>query len=284
MAEKPSLYEQLKGHEHGDLLAGSKAKLDRAGEHLKTLKSESRVFREKRSHAIGTYTHPDTGNYFLYVSPKKVPPRLNTIAGDVLSNLRPALDYMVFALAKLDAGETKDGTQFPICDTPERFNRKKAGWLKGLSAEHVTAIEKLQPYDTRKGMVWLRWLRDLSNPDKHQDLNVIATDIGGGFEVLQKPRRVFKPKKGETRKLDLTPQNLGRLAQVLDQRSETQAEKHITFSIPKGHKLEGSDVYVQLGLRFDITFDSGLPVVEALEVLHSQTREIVQSFDPEFEG
>jgi hypothetical protein len=260
-------------------LAGPRAKLYRAGEHLKTLKQEMRVFRERRSYSIGSYTHPDSGNYFLYAAPRPVPAKVSAIVGDVLCNLRPALDHLVFALALLDSGKAQEGTQFPICDTPEFFERKRPRWLKGLSTEHITAIEALQPYEGRDGSVWLAILRDLSNPDKHQELSVLISEIGGDFEVLKKPRRVVKLKDSARPETNIR----ARLVEKVAESRKPQAKNEITFSIPSDHKLAGADVYVQVGLRFDVAFENGLPVIELLELLHSETAALLKAFEPEFE-
>lgn len=272
------------------LLAGAEAKLARAGEHLKTFMKEARLFREKDAYTITGDTNVHSRAYVLQVEPKKVPPRLGAIAGDVLNNLRPALDYLVFALSYLDTeGEPADGTQFPICDTAAYFREKKGLWLKGLSPEHVAAIEGLQPYDGRKEQVWLRWLRDLHNPDKHRHLSVLATEVGGGFEVLDKPKRVVARKKQGGAKPELTaPAELPSLADIAAavkkfEREKPQAEKKITYSIPKGHKLAGADMYVQVGLRFDIAFDDGLPVAAVLKLFHTAIGELLETFKPEFE-
>jgi hypothetical protein len=288
--ERSYLLELLEGKgpevQPEQLLCDAEAKLDRAGEHLKTFMKEARLFREKDSHTVTADTNKYSRAYVLQVVPKKVPPRLGAIAGDVLNNLRPTLDYLVYALAYLDSGgKPQDGTQFPICDKASFFKEKKSVWLKGLSPEHVAAIEGLQPYDGRKEQIWLRWLRDLSNPDKHRHLSVMATEVGGGFEVLDKPKPLRKAKRikgGEGQILPLA--NIADLATKLAERPEAEAEsKRITFSIPRGHKLAGADVYVQVGLRFDIAFDDGLPVASALDLFHARIAGLLETFKPEFQ-
>jgi hypothetical protein len=281
MAEpEPDLVEALKAIGEPKPLAGAKSKVRRAGEHLKSLKKEVRTFREQRSCSIGRYTQPDTGVYFLYAAPKPVPTEISTLAGDVLCNLRPALDYLIFDLATLDSGETQDGTQFPICDSPELFKRKTKSWLKGVSENHIAGIEGLQPYKGGDRSQWLAWLRDLSNPDKHRELSVIATGIAGDFEVSKKPQRI-RARVNPNAPKSPDPEAVNRLAKKLAERAKPQTDK-VTLNIPPGHKLEGADMYVNVGLRFDISFENGLPVVEVLEVLLSQTAQVIKAFEPEF--
>jgi hypothetical protein len=87
-----------------------------------------------------------------------------------------------------DSRQEIDGTQFPIEDSPEKFDSRicsieakgKGKFLKGVSAEHITVIRRLQPFN---GCQWTRQLRDISNPDKHRRLAVVDSPILVGSEV-----------------------------------------------------------------------------------------------------
>ncbi len=103
--------------------------------------------------------------------PLPMPSLISILIGEIAYNLRAALDYLVYALAVLDSGEPQNSTQFPIEYTPQGFGgRKKQGFLRGLNAAHITAIERLQPY---QGCDWTGLLRSLSNPDKHRHPTLI---------------------------------------------------------------------------------------------------------------
>jgi hypothetical protein len=103
------------------------------------------------------------------------PPRISTLIGEVVQNLRTALDYLVYELASLDAKRTVDRTQFPVADTEERFEDLLGRYnLKVLTPEHIGAIKRLQPCD---GCQWTRRLSDLSNPDKHRHLTAVKSPI-----------------------------------------------------------------------------------------------------------
>lgn len=109
-----------------------------------------------------------------------LPDALPLAVSDAIHNLRAALDYIVFELARLDSGQDDpDGTQFIIEDVksdpenPRRgFDPRSRQYLKWLSPAHVIAIEHLQPY---KGVHWTKTLRDISNPDKHRRLMLPST-------------------------------------------------------------------------------------------------------------
>jgi hypothetical protein len=108
-----------------------------------------------------------------------IPVELPVIVSDAIHNMRAALDYIVFELAKHDSGKVQNGTQFPIehvkvhPTNPARgFDARKTTYLKGLKQRHIDAIEWLQPY---KGVEWTKTLRDISNPDKHRELIVLSS-------------------------------------------------------------------------------------------------------------
>ena len=136
-----------------------------------------------------TDVDPDSGS--VSISLDTTPPLpifLPVIVSDAIYNMRAALDYIVYELARLDSGAVQDGTQFLIEDVkldpehPSRgFDARSKRCLKGLTQAHIAAIEALQPY---RGIEWTRTLRDISNPDKHRTLTVL-TDRFGDFTITE---------------------------------------------------------------------------------------------------
>jgi hypothetical protein len=137
--------------------------------------------------------------------------RIPILIGEVCYNLRSALDYLIYELAKLDSGVIQDNTQFLIEDTKDGFERKRKSRLRGVNERHVTCIEEYQPY---KGCNWTHALRDLSNPDKHRQFTRIGLTVTGIAYTPADPefansllpiRRTPHPVAGETNvKLDYT--------------------------------------------------------------------------------
>lgn len=109
-----------------------------------------------------------------------VPHVFSILIGEICYNLRSALDYLIWELARLDSGGVKERTQFPIEDTPDGFMGRRQTFLNGINHSHVALIETLQPY---KGCHWTQLLRDLSNPDKHRHL----TPVRGQTSVVIRP-------------------------------------------------------------------------------------------------
>jgi hypothetical protein len=101
-------------------------------------------------------------------------PEISAIAGDFFSNIRSALDYVVWGLV-LNNPPNQPGpsNQFPITNSPVEFSdqieRKR---LRGVPDEAVKVIEMLQPYQDRHNP--LEILNKLVNIDKHRTLNVVS--------------------------------------------------------------------------------------------------------------
>jgi len=101
------------------------------------------------------------------------PPKVGRLIGEVIQNLRIALDYLVYELACFDSKGIVEKTQFVIVDSESDF-RKNLWRLRGLTGEHIAMFQRLQPYT---GCHWTRLLRDLSNPDKHRYLTAISHPV-----------------------------------------------------------------------------------------------------------
>jgi hypothetical protein len=189
--------------------------------------------------------------------PEDIPLATSLITGEIIYNLRSALDYLVYELARKDSGSEQSGTQFLIEDekTCQRktcppkclqhgFDVRKGKYLKGLSDPHIDAIEGFQPY---KGIDWTKTLRDLSNPDKHRKLTAIAGSWQATGTVGVGPSHSFDQKPGEV--------------------------------LPG---TDGIDVYMDLEHTLNVALPDGSLLVETLSDLLAETRKAIQLFTSEF--
>ncbi|MGH2635314.1 MAG: hypothetical protein ACRDHU_04115 [Actinomycetota bacterium] len=118
-----------------------------------------------------------------------MPPEWGLRVGDIVHNLRSAMDYIAWQLGWWNQGGTPFGkTAFPICGNATLFNNKR--WvLKSLSEEHVALIESCQPYqggNREWPFLPLADLRDLSDQDKHRVLVVTQPVVSGqAFAKIQ---------------------------------------------------------------------------------------------------
>lgn len=191
-------------------LRNSKRRVNRAAEHLSEL---AELFDE--------YTTANSGKLYLVLTPDKPPDlggeftfdwsegrpppsKTGILAGEVVYNLRAASDYLVYALAELDAGTPNEKSQFPIEERKKTFwEVRRDTWLRGVNDDHVRQLEAYQPY---AGCPWTRKLRDLSNFDKHRQLTSINPTWKGrlpsqdaAFEPFPgQPGRVRAPLRDQT--------------------------------------------------------------------------------------
>ena len=161
-------YERVYGaREHLDALKPifhDFAKVVEDGISLKYERGTREVNGQLREVPIGTAS--SIGNY-------PIPPKAGRLISDAIQNLRIALDYLIYELACFDAKRIVEKTQFVIVDCEKDF-RRNLWHLNGLSVEHIAMFEWLQPY---KGCHWTGFLRDLSNPDKHQHFSTVKHPV-----------------------------------------------------------------------------------------------------------
>jgi hypothetical protein len=252
----------------GNPLFESYLRIARAEEHFVSLTEVLKGYKDNISYDILSIAefHPTTFEPDMtkirhaWPDIQFVPDMANVYTGEVVQNLRTALDYFVFALARSDSqGVEQTGTQFLIEDDPGNaakrwgFTYNAPRRLKGFKQAHIDLIENLQPY---KGCYWSRRLRDLSNPDKHRKLYapIVAGRADWSFSSeIPRPDRVGWP------------------CRVLEARGPG-----------------GSDVYMYLRTSFDVLFedDSGLalPIEPILKELLTEIPRTLELFEPCVDG
>ncbi|HYM44773.1 MAG TPA: hypothetical protein VES65_01250 [Solirubrobacteraceae bacterium] len=158
----------------GDPLAGVRAKLDRAEEHLDTLKDQVSTFLDTDPYGVRQHIHPETGGYSLSIEIRQQPPLLiNVIVGDLIHNLRSALDHLAWQLVLANGRKPSGSTQFPIFVREPVADDDIGKWkarVKGMSPEVVKEIASIQPYaaDGEARLHSLAILNAFSNEDKHK--------------------------------------------------------------------------------------------------------------------
>jgi len=176
-------------------LDGCWSKIERADSHLDALDTEVKKWLE---------VHAETGFSRHFYAEARVqafwwdipdpPLDWGVRIGDVVHNLRSALDHLVWQLSSSPKAGI-GGNQFPIFrDKPTQgFDaRTKDGMLYGVPDDERAKIEGLQPYvrdpgtEDRNALVILN---NLSNVDKHQIVHVVALAQTSG----QPPFTAFGP-------------------------------------------------------------------------------------------
>ena len=166
-----------------DFLFSAKAKFGWAKEHLEALKQEIVSYRESDPYDLGYKVNSDATKYTICFRVIKEAPfqRWGLIAGDCLNNFRSTLDHAVYGLAIAKTGKNpplhESSLAFPICDSPDEFDRALKRFRLGELREDgqiLAVVKSLQP-DERLDpphVPALRLLRDLNDGDKHRIVHV----------------------------------------------------------------------------------------------------------------
>lgn len=154
------------------LFMGARLKLDWASGHFNTLVAALDQFAQTRPYKFVVQHHPEIPSHHYKPYLTSAPPdSLALILGDVVHNLRSALDHVAFALVKRARVEPHSQLVFPI-----RSSRKKvieqidSGQLRLLGTDMCQLIiDDIEPYEGGNGAD-LYTLHKLDNLDKHREL------------------------------------------------------------------------------------------------------------------
>jgi hypothetical protein len=170
---------------------------------------------------ITTRDHLETRERSWWLELLEEPPTVEWagLAGEVLHNLRSALDHLAWALCVTHLpGETPpERTEFPIFHGPDAFDNPERGgglWkIRGMSAEMKAAIRREQPFSIspsapKNQSLWL--LQEMSNIDKHRNLNLVTVPPEWtAYAAFEDPnvemRLVLSPEGEIARARPLTP-------------------------------------------------------------------------------
>jgi hypothetical protein len=171
-------------------LDGVRHKIAAAMYEIRSLDSDfSGVIRLRRYRVVIAEYNPRTGLNALRVAidSDDWPLIWSIKVGEIVHNLRSALDQLICQLAKLRKASYRcDDTAFPIHRYGPRSKRKRGRWtdsrVRGhLQKRHVAKIRALQPYHRKNGgsLSALWFLNQINNADKHRLLQVVAATPGG---------------------------------------------------------------------------------------------------------
>lgn len=152
----------------------------RAREHIHELQEAQRTWRESGFYEVITHdnfrevTDPEVRVMWKIRVTNPPPGTWGAIAGDIVTNLRAALDHATFMVVARGLGGTVPASmekriQFPIEDAASDFKDRVKPFRRALTTEVVNLLEEYQPYRD-EGPKPLVWVRELSNRDKHREL------------------------------------------------------------------------------------------------------------------
>jgi hypothetical protein len=153
-------------------------KMQRANEHLQELDREISLYQAAHTYSVTKELNGDKTSYIYRIKPNVLPSlRIGTIIGDIIHNMRSALDHLAWQLALLATPTPYEYTAFPIYkDGTNKHIKDARRMLRDVPTEALDLIERLQPYhagDTAdKHPLWI--LHALWNLDKHRTLVPMA--------------------------------------------------------------------------------------------------------------
>jgi hypothetical protein len=258
-------------------LDGCIAKVDRADKHLQELVARVGPWAEDVPHEFRGEINPVAGNYAAYLVVRKAPPiEWSIIVGDVVHNLRSALDHIACMLVP----KPTRATAFPIFHDREDFDcgvrlaaaRNRRGPLTGLSPESAAFqfIEQTQPYRGPHGPEShpLFALRELSNEDKHR--TVLGLAVGIPIDSDPKVRIVSE------RDVELSNPWVQTARPFQDGAQVMGADAKITGPDPQ--------VEVEVDFPFGIAFGKHMFTMDGIPKIAALVREIVEAVPKIREG
>jgi len=251
-------------------LASSRLRIERAAEHLKSLSDHMAAAQEAKPLAFTSQKEHKTGWKVIGLEVFQEPsPRLGLLAGELLYQLRAALDNLVADLVSASGSRVTRDHCFPInLDEGQWTEANVVKWLGGIDPEWVAIIREYQPFqykpETRRRHP-LFALASLNNADKHRAIPARAILIGPG-------------------RADITPTTPGNVEKVEVQwpnpltvmHSGAEVCRILTFPDPN------SEVKVEINMNFLIGFGEGvtLATVEDLAKLVPEMESVINRFRP----
>jgi len=248
-------------------LSGVLAKLDRAEEHRQAFDDLLEDYIGSEPYTIYSEYDPKTGWHTLRWHALRDPPleRLGLIFGDMISNLRTTLDYLVWQLVLAGGNRPGRRTGFPVVRREKDWEVQSRTALSGIEQRWVDEIEALQPYHhpDRPSIHPLAILDHVNNLNKHRFLPVALLSVEQLALLIN-----VEPAAGEVIE-----------SQDFLDRPIVPHGVAARFRVPSGVHL---DVVVNQAPRVRLSFDDGLDYDWHPIGLVEWVRETVAQFAPAF--
>lgn len=174
-----------------DVLQGPRLKILRAKHGLQELNDELVAFGKTDPYEFVAYEDLQAREQIFQVRVnQEPPPTLGIVVGEVVHNLRSALDHIACVLPLVRGARRPTKPQFPVFDLrdpdpaqPNRraFIRHYKGRVGDIIPRAYDFIESIQPYHpTSDPAGWhpLAMLEDLWNHDKHNAIHIVTANFG----------------------------------------------------------------------------------------------------------
>ena len=158
-----------------DRLVGVRAKIERAKKHVGELQIALGAFYQTNPYVVRPEDDANTGDLiYRLCAAASIPIEIPIIVGDVLHNLRSAMDHLVWQLVEANGNAPRErATCFPVGESPEKHESRADRSAKGVCEEAMNLIADAKPYKGGDDDLW--HVHELNNIDKHRLLLPAAT-------------------------------------------------------------------------------------------------------------
>jgi hypothetical protein len=254
-------------------------KVERARQHIQELKDSVRRFLASAPYEVQIQEKPDIGRRVYYLSRvEPVPLAIAAIAGDVLHNLRSALDHTAFQLVSVGMGRAPSRPweiDYPVADDATRYVELRNRKLSGARKDAVDAVDATRPYKGGNDTIWR--IHQLNNIDKHR----LLLTVGSAFKsmnispIMQSLMRQTACELGKERDIVLPPVYL------------KPADRLFPLQVGDELLLDAlhHEIQPKIDFRFGLAFGEsetaeGDSLVETLQDMADAVDKLVASFRP----
>jgi hypothetical protein len=149
-------------------MTSARMKLGRAGHHIAELEQVCRTFIEDHPFEAIRAQNLAAGKWEVrvHVNHELPAPILGVIIGDIVHNLRTALDHLICLLVAANDPPVNTNTMFPFAPTEKDWKSARNSRAKGAHEDVLEVLDVLQPYAGGNDVLYR--LHQLDIADKHK--------------------------------------------------------------------------------------------------------------------
>lgn len=244
-------------------------KVERAEKHISDLKIAFNEFIDTHPHYFHFYKEPETGSNVIEVAFDEAVSQdaitindLAVIIGDVVHNLRSALDHATWELLGVDSGTQDEKTSFPTSRGIQSDYETACNGIKTPRQDTRIFFISLAAYPGGAGEKILA-LHRLDILDKHKVITPVIGVTKVGYVEILNPNGESIMRMTDC-KFSLRPDGRAKMLGGIDPWSHIKldTEGETTFEIIFG----------------DVEFLKGLPLIETLEDMRLTISDIIEQF------
>lgn len=258
-------------------MKGIKLKIARAKEHMAELRVELDTFLRNNPYKVSVKRDKVSRRPVYFVSEAlEVPEKIPLIIGEVIQNLRSALDNTAYWLFSKTSNGDGGKIYFPISEDIKKYEEEKGKRTEGISQEARDLIDSFLPYKGGNDVLWQ--IHKLNNIDKHRLLVTVGASFGGlnlGAVMTQYMKKTFPDQVGNFP--GLPPMFLN------------PADKLFPLKVGDQLFIAGPDAeeIPNMQFRIDVLLSEpgiieGYPIQSTLEGMIEETEKIISAFEAKF--